>query len=198
MNDVPANAHCAVQWSATGQAPGPVNHASPSAGPDNAHKANPTKGRHSPPKNQTPDGLVPQTVELLCRPLQHTDGVQQTSDGSPHPPPVLSPNQPILPLSSAGIACWANASMGRDGSTQQATQRRGISWMTLWMRSPTASARASCTMSTSLKERAPHSRNAEAGGGRGAIPYWGQGWVLKDVQWRQSTTRVHPTQLLGH
>jgi hypothetical protein len=36
------------------------------------------------------------------------------------------------------------------------------------------------------------------GGAVGAIPDWGQGWVLKDAQRRQSTTRAHSNQLSGH
>jgi hypothetical protein len=79
----------AVPYLGTSTGPTATN---PGRTPTNKTRA----GGHPPPKNQTPDGSLPQAVQQLCEHSRDPHGIWEAHVGPPHPPKILPPKLPIL------------------------------------------------------------------------------------------------------
>ena len=78
--DVPGIDSSAI-WRGTSRlAPNPMGHTGPGAKPYCTHDTNTDKGGHTPPKDQTSDGPVPQEVQQLCQLVGHSHVVGKTID----------------------------------------------------------------------------------------------------------------------
>ena len=84
-------------WQATAGAAPYLGTTSPTAATAGGTPTNKSgAGGHPPPKNQTPDGPLPQAVQQLCEHSGDLHGIRNAHVGPPHPSKILPPNWPIL------------------------------------------------------------------------------------------------------
>jgi hypothetical protein len=190
--DGPTESTGRTVWQATawatpylGASTGPTA-ATPGGTPTNKTRA----GGHPPPKNQTPDGPLPQGVQQLCEHCGDPLSIRKAHDGPPHPSKILPPDWPILlvlelrfgemlprtsvqvcpgpfddcitDVISKGVLHYINLPVGEGSGGSPKNKRKG-------------------------GESAPL-----------RIPDYGWDRVLLDAKRRQSTKELHLNQVLAH
>ena len=95
--DGPTESTGCTVWQATAGAATYLGTTGPTAATPGGTPTNKTgAGGHPPPKNQTPDGPLPQAVQQLCEHFGDPHSIRKVHVGPPHPSKILPPNGPIL------------------------------------------------------------------------------------------------------